>query len=348
MKKVNVVITGVLLLAMMLCGCGRESDTLKDMKVEKYVKLGEYKAIPVSVEAASVDDEEWNSLMNQVYMEYLTEADGITDRAVKDGDTANIDYEGKKDGVAFEGGTAQGYNLGIGSGSFIPGFEDGLVGVMPGETVDLNLTFPTTYDNTELAGQEVVFTVKVNYILDLAMKDEVIRSMEIEGVSNVSEFRQYIYDYLYSNEQANYENLLKNTVLRNFMDGCTFSEVPEGLVEKYREITRSSLESQASMYGMDVETLVYYSYGTDLETFLEDYCTEAAKQDVALQAVANCESLNINDEELDAKLLEYANNSGVDTIEEFIGETDKEEYRDYFMHERVLDYLVQNAIVTEE
>ena len=83
---------------------------------------------------------------------------------VESGDTVNIDFEGKKDGVAFDGGTSQGYNLTIGSGSFIDGFEDGLIGVNVGDTVDLNLTFPEGYQNADLAGQDVVFTVTVNFI----------------------------------------------------------------------------------------------------------------------------------------------------------------------------------------
>lgn len=129
-------------------GAGTESTALKDMDVDKYVTLGEYKGLEVSVDTVEVDEDEWDTLVNNVYYGNITaENGGIMDRAVETGDTVNIDYEGKKDGVAFDGGTAQGYDLTIGSGSFIAGFEDGLIGVMPGEIVDLDLTFPENYGN---------------------------------------------------------------------------------------------------------------------------------------------------------------------------------------------------------
>ena len=190
-------------------GAGAESTALKDMDVDKYVTLGEYKGLEVSVDTVEVDEDEWDSLVNNVYYENITaENGGIMDRAVETGDTVNIDYEGKKDDVAFDGGTAQGYDLTIGSGSFIAGFEDGLIGVMPGETVDLNLTFPENYGKSDLAGQAVVFTVTVNYIQpaqDGEFSDEVISNFGIDGVTNEEELRQYAYDYLNENAQQNYE-----------------------------------------------------------------------------------------------------------------------------------------------
>jgi hypothetical protein len=181
-------------------GAGTESTALKDMDVDKYVTLGEYKGLEVSVDTVEVDEDEWDTLVNNVYYGNITaENGGITDRAVETGDTVNIDYEGKKDGVAFDGGTDQGYDLTIGSGQFIAGFEDGLIGVMPGETVDLDLTFPENYGNADLAGQAVVFTVTVNYIQpaqDGEFSDEVISNFGIDGVTNEEELRQYAYDFI--------------------------------------------------------------------------------------------------------------------------------------------------------
>ena len=193
MKKKTLGLLAAILSVCMLAGCGAkdtgdgtgaatdagtESTALKDMDVDKYVTLGEYKGLAVSVDTVEVDEDEWDTLVNNVYYGNITaENGGIMDRAVETGDTVNIDYEGKKDDVAFDGGTAQGYDLTIGSGSFIAGFEDGLIGVMPGETVDLDLTFPENYGNSDLAGQAVVFTVTVNYIQpaqDGEFSDEII------------------------------------------------------------------------------------------------------------------------------------------------------------------------------
>lgn len=348
MKKKLLGVLAMCLTAAMLTGCGDNANTaLKDMNVEKYVTLGNYKGLEVKVANPTVDEAELEATMLEVYQNNITAENGITDRAVAIGDTANIDYVGKKDGVAFDGGTAQGYNLAIGSGQFIDGFEDGLVGVKPGETVDLNLSFPEGYGNADLAGKAVVFTVTVNYIMPTEFEDKAIAAMGIEGVSNEEEYRQYVYDYLYNVAEQNYTYTVENAVLEKFMASNVISSVPDFLLKKYEDASRQSMEQTAASYGTDVNTLTNYFYGMNLEEFLAEYCGEAVKQDLAMQAVANKENLNITDEELDKLLLEDANAAGFTTIEEYIGESSKEEYREYFLYQKVLGYLVENAVVTE-
>ena len=169
-KIAKVLVAG--LIGLQLIGCSNENKEttentqvaenktsmiyFDEIDVENSVTLGEYMGVEIVNSATAVSDEEV-----EAYIEYMmsmySNLEEVTDReVVENGDVANIDYEGKKDGVAFEGGTAQGYDLAIGSGSFIPGFEEGLVGVKKGETVDLELTFPENYSATELAGAEVV------------------------------------------------------------------------------------------------------------------------------------------------------------------------------------------------
>lgn len=346
-KKLFSVLAAVMAVAM-LGGCGsKNKDTvLKDMEVEEYVTVGEYKGLQVSVTPATVADAELQALVNDVYSSYVTiDNGGITDRAVAMGDTVNIDYEGKKDGVAFDGGTAASQSLTIGSGQFIDGFEEGLVGVMPGETVDLNLTFPEAYHSADLAGQAVVFTVTVNFIMPTELKDEVVATMGIENVTNVEELNQYAYDYLYQNAVYNYEANLQNAVMDAFMKNCEFKEVPEALVEKYETASRENIQTTAASYGLDADTFTNYYYGMDMESFVTTYSEEAVKQDLAIQQVANAENINITDEELDAMLLEQAQAYGYTTIEEFIGETSKEDYREYYLYDKVLNFLIENAVV---
>ena len=365
MKKKTLGLLAAILSVCMLAGCGAkdtgdgtgaatdagtESTALKDMDVDKDVTLGEYKGLAVSVDTVEVDEDEWDTLVNNVYYGNITaENGGIMDRAVETGDTVNIDYEGKKDGVAFDGGTAQGYDLTIGSGNFIAGFEDGLIGVMPGETVDLDLTFPENYGNSDLAGQAVVFTVSVNYIQpaqDGEFSDEIISNFGIDGVTNEEELRQYAYDYLNENAQQNYETNVQQAVMDAFMANNTFTSVPEAMVQKYSDAAESSITSMASAYGVDADTFTQYYYGQDLATFLSTYAEQTAKQDIALQAVANKENLNISDEELDQMLQDRATAAGYDTTSEYIGETSREDYREYFLYDKVLDYLVENAQIT--
>lgn len=356
-KKLIALVTSVLLTGI-FTGCGKSEDlTLKDMDVDKYVTLGEYKGLEVTMTPVSVDEEELEYYMSDFYIGGLAYAtgveidDGITDRAVEPGDTVFIDYVGKKDDVAFDGGTAEGYYLNIGSGQFIDGFEDGLVGVMPGETVDLNLTFPSSYGNAELAGADVVFTVTVNYIHPEGYKDELIQAFTsavgMTNITNTEEMRQYVYDYIYNSLQQEYEYYLSQEVMNAFMDICEFSEIPQELVEKYENAARTSVESGAALSGMPEDTYAQYYYGCTLDELIESI-PQTVKEDIALQAVANRENLNISDEELNETLLGYAQSYGYSTVEEYVGENSLEDYREYFMMNKVLTFLTENAVINEQ
>lgn len=347
MKRKLTILLAVLLSAAMMGGCGKESGALKDMKVEKYLTLGEYMGLPVQLPSAAVDEAQVEELFRALYLDSVTPEMGILDREVVQGDTVNIDYEGKKDGVAFAGGTASGAQLEIGSGSFIAGFEDGLVGATPGETRDLDLRFPEGYGNAELAGQAVVFTVTVNYIYPTDYKDEVVAALGIADITTVEGLRQFVRDYLETNAQNTYRAKLESTVVDNLIAGCVFQEIPEAVLQRYRNNIQEGMEADCAAQGVDINTYCMYSYGMDAETFLDQYAQEAAKQSLAFQAVANAEDLNVTDEELQENLEQYATQGGYATVEEFLGEMDREEYREYFMFEKVLDFLTQNARITE-
>ena len=158
MKRIAALAVSLVMIAVILCACSKDMGRLNynyDMK--KYVKLDSY-----SIEVDSSSEE-----YKEYYADKISELliGKVTEGKVQDGDTANIDYVGKKDGEAFSGGTAKGSDLVIGSGTFIDGFEEGLIGVEIGSTVDLNLTFPKDYHNTSLAGKAVVFTVTVNHVM---------------------------------------------------------------------------------------------------------------------------------------------------------------------------------------
>ena len=324
-----------------LNGAGADKNELpylNETDVEKYVTLGDYRSI-----AASVAEDYLNALVLNTYNTYVTVENGITDRAVEIGDTVDIDYEGKKDGVAFAGGTAAGASLTIGSGQFINGFEDGLIGVMPGETVDLDLTFPEGYGNAELAGQPVVFTVTVNYIMPGLdeMEDSVVANIGIEDVNTVEELWQYACDILYSGTQNDYVAQLQNFIVDELIAQSTFEEIPEAYLEAGRETLTENLEDIAASYSISAEDYTYYVYGMSAEAFINLYAEMGVKQDFILQAIANKEGLSVSDEELQSQLEEYASNAGYDSVEEFVGELSKEDYRNYFMSEKVYKFLME-------
>ena len=354
MKKKLALLMSMLLLAVSLTACGekdKESDktNVTEMKVEKYVTLGEYKGLPVTAPKVEVDAAEKEQLMKQVYNQYITkENGGITEGTVKDGDYVNIDFEGKKDGVAFDGGTSTGYQLGIGTNAFIPGFEAGLVGVKAGETVDLNLTFPENYGNAELAGQEVVFIVTVNFIYP-EYKDEIVASWGEDIYKTVDELDAYVEDYLLLMSQSNYDYIVENAVVAQFLENCVFEgELPQDMIDDYRVRLMESVEGEAAMYGMDAESYCQYMNGMTLSDFLDVYAAESAKQVLALQTLANQEGLMRTEEELDKAISEAATANGYTSVEEFMGENTREDFREYFMFEDTVAFLVENAVITEQ
>lgn len=323
------------------CGQGREANALRDLKTDSHVTLCDYQNISVSVEPFTVTDTERDLSVMETYSRFSTlENSGITDRAAADGDTVNIDYEGKQDGVAFENGTTSGAFLVLGSGSYIAGFEDGLIGVRPGETVELNLTFPEDYGNSELAGQAVVFTVTVNYIVE--MRDEVVAAMGLTNVSTVAELQQYVYDRLYAQKESEYTQKVKTAIITELIGQCTYGELPEDIMESNRAYAGDIVNSGAA-YGLDADTYAKMVFGMDAATYINNYAEILTKQDITLQAIANQEDLNVSDKELKSILEQYAKDAGASSVEAFLGEVSAEEYRNALMTEKVMDYLMEHV-----
>lgn len=349
-RKIGLWLAMILSLALFTaCGAeeNKEGQNVGEVNGDNYVTLGEYKGLQVTAPSLEVNPKEKEDLVKNVFNQYITkEKGGITEGTVKNGDTVNIDYSGKKDGVAFSGGTAANQSLGIGSNSFIAGFESGLVGVKVGDTVDLNLTFPVEYHNADLAGQAVVFTVTVNFIYP-EVKDEIVASWEDAPYKTVAELEQYVQDYLQNMAQDNYDYVVENSVISQFMKNCTFTEsLPTELVAKFRTRLNDNIESEAARYGMDAESYCQYANGMQLSEFLDTFSDESAKQVLALQALADKEGLNRTDEEVKAAVEKEAKVQGFATVEEFMGDHSLEDYKEYYMFEDTLDFLIENAVIT--
>ncbi len=371
MKKRLLVSMAVALVMSVLAGCGSDKDTEKnsveadktqvsdevseeirvsELKVEDYVTLGEYKNLAVTTAAQETFTEEQVAAQALgVYQKYVTKDNGgVIDRAVATGDTVIIDYVGKKDGVAFAGGTAQGADLTIGSGQFIDGFEDGLIGVKPGETVDLNLTFPENYGNADLAGAKVVFTVTVHYILPVEMKDEVVAGFGVEDIKNVSELKQYCRTMLEEDAQYEYEQNLMAAVVDALIEKCTFAELPEDFMAQTKETLKADLSASAARYGMDGETLVNYFYGMDYDTFITENAEYSVKILLALQALAQKEGLILEEKELNQRIEQVALDNGWASSDQLLEQVDKEEIRENLMYEDVAALLLETAQVTHK
>lgn len=356
MKRVLVTIMTVVMLAGVLAGCGGAKDEAKylsEIDLEKYVtSLGEYKGMELSATKQTVTDEDVED-----YIAYLLDSAKekveVTGRAVQTGDVVNIDFEGKKDDVAFEGGTAQGYDLEIGSGSFIDGFEDGLIGCNVGDTVDLNLTFPENYTG-DLAGQAVVFTVTVNSISEMVtpeLTDEYVKGLEVEDCQNVEEFRQLVRDAMEESAEITFRNELQTLVSEKLLLMNEYAEdVPEGIMNYYKDRIYMSVDAQASYYGMERNDYIVQYLGVTVDEYdkeIEALAITSAQQAMACGLIAQKEGIEVTDEELQAQIeLNYAN-LGYESAEAFNASDEVESYRDVLLATEVLDFLIDNANVTE-
>lgn len=330
-----------------------EPQYLKDINIEDYMTLGEYKGVEVELASPEVSDDYLEG-----YIQYILQnspvSTPVTGRAAQMGDTVNIDYEGKLDGVAFEGGTAQGTDLTLGSGRFIEGFEDGVVGMEVGDTKDVEAIFPDPYtNNPDLAGKTAVFTVTVNSISIQEvpeLTDEYVAGLGIEDCSTVEDYRAYIYDVLLEQQQADYETEKSNLAIEAAAANAEFKAVPEGMVSRMNETLTRNITTYAQMYGMSVGDYVAASYGgeaADYEAVLLDQSEMMAQRYVMMQAIAQKEGLTISDEELQEELAQEAENYGYETAEAYMEEIDVEAYREYLMTQKVIEFITENAVVKE-
>lgn len=323
---------------------------LSEIKPEEYVTLGEYKGIEVTLAEPEVTEDYMDGYIHYV-MQSNPVSTPVTDRAAELGDVVNIDYEGKLDGVAFEGGTAQGQNLKLGSGQFIAGFEDGVVGMEIGDTKDVEATFPDPYkNNPDLAGKKAVFTVTVNSISKQEvpeLTDEYVAGLGIEDCSTVEEYRDYVYDVLMEQQRKDYESEKANLVIEAAAAAAEFQDAPEGMTARMYNTLYSNIAMYAGMYGADVASYVAGAYGGSAEEYKDTLLSQAemmAQRYMMMQAIADEEGLAVSDEELEAELTKEAADYGYESAEDYKAAIDMEAYREYLMTQKVIEFLSENAV----
>ena len=230
------------------------------------------------------------------------------DGEAQDGDTVNIDYEGFKDGVAFEGGKAEGYNLTLGSKSFIPGFEDQLVGAKAGEEKELNLSFPEDYPAEDLKGAAVVFKVKVNKVERKVLpelNDDFAADVNMKDVTTLEELKKAVKERLSASKKEQAENA-KNNELMDQLAEKTVVEIPDVLVEEEMQSQIQQLQAQISQYGISLTSYLQMMGKTvdDLKNDYHDGAVKNIKLRMALAKIAETENLEVSDEDLET---EYKN-----------------------------------------
>lgn len=318
-------------------------DSNGDLNILDYVDLGDYKGIELTKSITKVTDDEVTNEMESKAVE-LTGSD-VT---VEDGDTAIIDFVGKLNGVAFDGGTASNYEQEIGSGSFIDGFEDGLIGVKKGDTVDLNLTFPESYQSTELAGKDVVFTVTVNGVKRKPqLNDEWLAANT--NYATLAEFAAETKQKLEDAAETTASNTLESSGLDQVISNSTVKKYYKSLIEQGESQYEKRLNAYASAYGKSLSELLAAQGMTESQ-----YQNQKQKQAVSyaqvamvVYAIAQDAGLSEADAEYQTILNDLANNYNMDaaTFSSTYGES---LVKSSVMSQYAMNYIVSNANVTTQ
>ena len=332
---------------------------LSGITASDYVELpADYAALTVEVEpAAEVTDEEVENLIDS-QRESRKELQEITNRsAVQEGDVVNIDYVGRIDGEEFDGGSAEGYNLEIGSGSFIEGFESGLIDQRVGDTVTLELTFPEDYGDSTKAGVDAEFEVTINSIQQYVvpdLTDDFVAELELppdefgNTVGTVEEYRIYVRNDLIENNEKRYTQRLEEAIRTALMDKSTFKkDVPQAMIERIYDSLGLELSYKAQEFGVDLKTLMQLAYGSTEDSYLQDIkdlAAENVKKNIILKAVADAENLSISDADFQAEVEKAISKTGYTSVDD-VPKADIEAYREALDKRSAIDFLKSKATV---
>lgn len=323
-----------------------------DYNALEYVTLGEYKGLAVELPSMEATEEQIEYQMNY-YISLAGVAETVTEGTVENGDTANIDYEGKLDGVAFDGGTAKSYDLEIGSGSFIDGFEEGLIGVEIGATVDLPLTFPENYHSADLAGKEVIFTVTVNEVSRIPeLSDDLVNKATEGEYTDIASYKEHIAEEIKAGNEANREYMIQAELLTQIANNSQITGYPQELMDYEAANVKVYYEDMAEAYAMEFPDFLSSFFGLTEEDFnaeVELLCQQNLQQELYLKAIAETEGIVVDDAAYEECLANYMTiyGEGYATEEEFVAAYGEDLIRVSVMQELVLDFLTENAVVTE-
>lgn len=317
-----------------------------EVALKPEVELGEYKGIKVDKVEAVVTEEELAAELEKE-RERNARNISVTDRAVKEGDQTVIDFEGFKDGVAFEGGKGENYPLTIGSGAFIPGFEDQLIGKNIGEEVEVNVTFPETYQAENLAGQPAVFKVQIKEI-----KEKQLPELDDEFAAEVSEFdtlEEYKADVkaqLLTKREADVRNAKEDAVITAIIENSKM-DIPDAMIETQQRQMVDEFAQRLQSQGLSMEQYFQFT-GLSMEKMIEQVRPQAEdkiKSRLVLEAIVKAENIVPSEEEYDAELVKMAEayRMDVEKVREMFGEDAKKQIMDDIAVRKAADFAVDNA-----
>jgi trigger factor len=321
--------------------------------IKPEIKLGDYKNLNVTLLPTQASDAEVDSEIErrlEKNAEMVLKEEGTLEK----GDTAVFDFSGSVDGEKFEGGTAENYELEIGSGQFIPGFEDQMVGMKAEEEKDVTVTFPEDYQQESLAGKEAVFAVKLHEIKERQvpeLNEEFVKDLDIEDVNTVEEYKAHIRKELESQKEKQNENHVRESVITQATENAEF-DIPQPMIEDETNRMVKQQESQIKQYGLDFKTYLQYMGKTE-EAFREELKEQAKKnigQQLVLSEIGDAENIEVTEEEINAKydeLQEQYKSQNV-TMEQIKQAIPESAVKSEIVFKKTIDLLVESANTEEK
>ena len=330
-------------------GTGKDLKFNVEVFVRPDVELGEYKGLAVEIAQQEVTDEAIDAEIEKD-REKASRTIDIEDRPIQDGDIVNLDYAGTVDGVAFEGGTAEKQTLTIGSGRFIPGFEEQMIGMSIDEEKDLNVTFPDPYQSQELAGKEAVFHVKVNGI-QMVERPELDDdfAQDISDFDTFADYKADVVKKLTERVKKNNENMAKNALVDKAVENAKV-DIPQAMIDRQSDYMIQEMEMQSAYQGFRLDDYLKYMGMTReaLKAQKEGEATRRVKNELVIDAIRKAEGIEPTEEDIEKQIAEQAERYGQD-VEDFKKNL-TDEQRAYLKDDaaiaKVLDLMMESATIT--
>lgn len=318
-----------------------------EVAVKPGVELGTYKGVQVEKTPIEVADE---AVEAELLKEREANARNITvdDRAVQKGDMISLDFDGSVDGVPFEGGKSENYDLTVGSGSFIPGFEDQLIGAEIGKDLDVNVTFPEEYHAKELAGKAAVFKCRVNSIRvkELPEVDDEF-AQEVSEFETLDEYKADIRERLLKEKEGDARKIKEDAVIQKIIEDAKM-EIPDAMVEFQTEQLMDDFAQRMQAQGLSLQQYFQFSGMTEEQyrAQMKPRALQNIQSRLVLEAVAKAENLEVTQEDVDAEIQRMANlyKMEVERVKELFGEYQLEEMKKDLAIQKAID-LVRDAAV---
>ncbi|HKL12419.1 MAG TPA: trigger factor [Halanaerobiales bacterium] len=316
------------------------------VEVKPEVELGDYKDLGIEKENAEVTEEEIQEEIDRVRNQH-SQLVASDKEVVEEGDFVIIDFEGKKDGEPFPGGSAEEYSLEIGSNTFIPGFEEQLIGAKVGDELELNITFPEDYNAKDLAGEEVVFDVEIKEIKEKELPeldDEFAK--EVSDYETFEEYKESIKERLQENKEERTQREYENKLIEKASENAQVN-VPEKMVEDELNKMFQNFAQSVSQQGMEVQDYLDYM-GTDEEGWKEqnkEAAENRTRSNLVLEAIAEKEDIEISEEEIEEQVQEIAesNDQDPEQIKAFLQmQGQLEGLKDGLKMQKTIEYLKEN------